>query len=79
MLDSFMHFMPEDEVEDFVRNSVGKWVTLTLNDANKIDSDYVDGWIDGDVRCHVSARKAAMVRRAITESGRKCVMEGEGV
>lgn len=74
VLDSFMHFMPEDEVEDFVRNSVGKWVTLTLNDANKIDSDCVDGWIDGDVRCHVSARKAAMVRRAITESGRKCVM-----
>lgn len=74
VLDSFMHYMPEDEVGNFVRSIVGKWVTLTLNDANKMDSDCVDGWIDGDVRCHVSARKAALVRKAITESGRKCIM-----
>lgn len=69
VLDAFVHFMPEREVRDFVRRSVGKWVFLIPNDENEADHFCVDGIIDGWPCCHVSAKKAPLVREAIERSG----------
>ena len=74
VLDSFMHFMPEDEVEDFVRGLVGKRVMLMPNDDNAVDRMCIDGFVGGVVCCHVSARKAALVREYMRRKGARSLM-----
>lgn len=74
VLDSFMHFMPEDEVEDFVRGLVGKRVMLMPNDDNAVDRMCIDGFVGGVACCHVSARKAALVREYMRRKGARSLM-----
>ena len=44
VLDSFKHFMPEDEVDGFIRGIVGKWGMLMPEEDNQYDEDCIEGY-----------------------------------
>ena len=69
VLDSFKHFMPEDEVDDFIRGIVGKWVMLVPEEDNQFDDDCIEGYFGGVPCCHVSARKAPMLKEYMRVMG----------
>lgn len=71
----FIHHLPsEADAADFIRQLVGKYVVLRPNDANAFDPNCVDGWMGSRLVCHVCARKASLVRRAIRDAGRRSLM-----
>lgn len=75
MLVGFIHHLPsEADAADFIRQLVGKYVVLRPNDANAFDPNCVDGWMGSRLVCHVCARKASLVRRAIRDAGRRSLM-----
>lgn len=75
MLVGFIHHLPsEADAADFIRQLVGKYVVLRPNDANAFDPNCVDGWMGSRLVCHVCARKASLVRRAILGAGRRSLM-----
>lgn len=69
VLDSFKHFMPEDEVDGFIRGIVGKWVMLMPEEDNQYDEDCIEGYFGGVPCCHVSARKAPMLKEYMRVMG----------
>ena len=75
LLVGFIHHLPsEADAADFIRQLVGKYVVLRPNDANAFDPNCVDGWMGSRLVCHVCARKASLVRRAIRDAGRRSLM-----
>ena len=75
LLVGFIHHLPsEADAADFIRQLVGKSVVLRPNDANAFDPNCVDGWMGSRLVCHVCARKASLVRRAIRDAGRRSLM-----
>lgn len=75
LLVGFIHHLPsEADAADFIRQLVGKYVVLRPNDANAFDPNCVDGWMGSRLVCHVCARKASLVRRAILGAGRRSLM-----
>lgn len=68
--------MPEDQVDDFVRMLVGKKVLLVPDDQNPYDHDCVDGYYAGRRCCHVSARKAPVVREVLLQLGKRSIVVG---
>ena len=70
----FIYHLPPEEADDFIRRLVGKFVILRPNDANAVDPNCVDGWVGGRLVCHVCARRAPIVRRALREAGRRSLL-----
>jgi len=73
VLDAFKHFIPEEEVDDFVRGLVGKCVLLMPAD-NDYDHNCIEGFFQGVPCCHVSARKAPVLRELMKQLGRRSMV-----
>ena len=74
VLDSFSHYMAADKVDDFVQGIVGKHVLLMPDDENPLDKDCIEGYYAGHPCCHVSARKAAMLRQLMRQEGKRSLL-----